>query len=351
LVHYVVSGAKQGRNPIPFGIEKISIICPVYNVDKKYLQKCICSVLYQSYYYNWELCLVYDGSSNSDIKPILEEYSSKDHRIKIKFLKENQGISVASNEAVSLSTGDYLCFLDDDDELAEDALYETFKVIRKNEPDIIYSDEIIESTEGESIIGHYKPDYSPDLLLSHNYITHLLVVKKSLFYDVGGFSSKYDGAQDYDLILKLTERTGKICHIPKALYYWRKVLTSINRKGDTECDPHYAGKMALEAALERRKIEGKVLDGYAEYNYRLQRKLLGCPLISIIIPFKDENEYLKICIEGILNKTTYQNYEIVGINNNSENEETFELMNRLRKADKRVKFYDYNIPFNFSKNK
>ncbi|MDL1988928.1 MAG: glycosyltransferase [Deltaproteobacteria bacterium] len=353
LAHYIEVGSKEGRNPSRL-IEKlhkkpkISIITPVYNADKICLKKCIFSVLKQIYN-NWELCLVDDGSTKPHIKTILEKYAKKDPRVKVKFLKENQGIAKASNAGLSLATGEFICFLDHDDELTKDALYEVVNAINQNNADILYSDERLISKNGKHISFIYKPDFSPDLLFSHNYITHLLVVRKSMLFDAGGFSSKYEGAQDYDLIVRLTEKTKKICHIPKVLYNWRNVATSTSLNPEIKPYADNAGKMALEAALERRKIAGKVSLTHMRFFYRVKRKLNYQPLISIIIPFKDEPNLLKSCIGTIFSKTSYQNYEIIGINNNSEMKKTFRIINEFQQTDERIKFYEYNIPFNFSK--
>ena len=348
LVHYIRVGAREGKSINPLDVPKISIITPVFNIEEIFLHKCIRSVLYQIYN-NWELCLVDDGSTKAYIKPILEKYTEDDSRIKVKFLKENQGISAALNEGASLATGKYLAFMDHDDELTNDAIYEVFKVIDEHNPDIIYSDESIIDSKGGTIGSHYKPDFSPDLLLSHNYITHLLVVKDILFHDIGGFSSKFDGAQDYDLALKLCERTKNIYHIPKVLYRWREIPTSVRAMTESECNPDNAGRMALEAALEREGINGKVLGGYRKFYYRVKRDLVRQPQISIIIPFMDEPDYLKTCIEGILYNSNYKNIEIIGINNKSKKDETYEEIRNLQEADGRVKFYEYNSPFNFAK--
>ena len=353
LVHYLEIGAREGKNPNLL-IEqiqykpKISIITPVYNVDEKFFRKCIYSVMGQIYN-NWELCVVDHGSSKIHIKPILERCARDDSRVKIKFLKENQGVVEASNKAVSLATGEFIGFLDHNDELTTDALYEVVKAINKNDVDIIYSDEAIINSEGVLRDIYYKPDFSPDLLFSHNYITHLLVVRKHLFHEVGGFSSRYEGAQDYDLLLKLTEKTKKIYHIPKALYNRRAISTSTSVNPASKMYADKSGKMALEAALDRQKIVGDVLNGYMKCSYRVKRKMLSHPLVSIIIPFRNKPDYLRKCIETILNKTRYQKFEIIGVNNNSKKEETFELMAQLQESDQRIRFYEYNIPFNYSK--
>ena len=352
LAHYIIKGCKEGRYSSPI-VENItynpliSIIIPIYNIEAIFFRKAVKSVLNQIYR-NWELCIVDDGSDKAHIKSMLAGCAKTDPRIKVSFLRENQGIAAATNKGLAVAEGGFVGLLDHDDVLTRDALYEIVKSINKKRADIIYSDERIISAEGKYTGAFFKPDFSPDLLLSHNYITHFLVVRKSLVDEVGGFSSQYDGAQDYDLLLKLTEKTIKICHVSKELYRWRSIATS------TSADPnekHYAdeaGKKALEAALDRREIAGKVLKTEKRFFYRVKRDLLDHPLISIIIPFKDGVDYLKSCINTILVKSRYQNFEIIGINNNSQKSETLNIMDRLSDADKRVTFYDYDVNFNFS---
>lgn len=353
LIHYLQFGVQEGRIPNPMigsmhYYPRFSIITPVYNVEENLLRQCISSVLHQVYN-NLELYLVDDGSSEAHVKDVLEEYCARDHRVKIRFLKENQGIANASNVAVSMARGDFLCFLDNDDMLAPDALYETALLINKYETDVIYTDERIIDGSGGQVGSHFKPDFSPDLLLSHNYITHLTILRKSLFLQVGGFSSEYEGAQDYDLLLKVTEHTSKIHHIPKELYYWRSIETSSSANPEQKSYADDAGKRALEAALKRRNIHGDVFNTDRRFYYHVQRKLAAHPLISIIIPFRDKAEYLQKCIEAILFKSSYPQYEIIGVNNGSKKQQTFDVIQYLKKVDQRVRFYDYNIPFNYSK--
>jgi len=343
--HLIDSG---GRDELFFDqLPKISILTPVYNVAVPYLKNCVTSVLQQSYP-NWELCLVDDGSSAEHIQPLLEEFAASDPRIKIKILSENQGIAGATNEAVSLATGEYLSFLDNDDELAANALMEVAKAIENHDADLYYSDEDIVDSEGHVTGTHCKPDYSPDLLLSHNYITHLLVVRRSLFDRAGGLATACDGAQDFDMVLRLTELTSKIVHIPKVLYHWRSIETSTAADPEAKGYAGKAGKKALEKALQRRKISGDILPGNKKFYYRVKRKISGEPLVSIIIPFRDQAYYLRRCIDAILNRTGYQNLEIIGVNNNSEESETATLLKELESFDSRIRFIDYNEPFNYS---
>lgn len=328
---------------------KISLIMPVYNVDAVFLKDAINSVCRQSYK-NWELCIAEDASTEPHVKDILNHFSKKYKNIKVTFLEENQGISGASNEAVRMAEGDYLAFLDHDDEITWNALFEVVKKINSHHPDVVYSDEEIISEEGHCLACHHKPDYSPDLLLCHNYITHFLSVKRELFHQVGGFSKEFDGAQDYDLILKLTENAEKIVHIPEVLYRWRSVKDSTSFNPEAKSYADLAGRKALSSALERRRIKGRVEKAEKKlFYYRVKRELQKEPLVSIIIPFKDKPDLLQKCMNAILKKSSYTNYEIIGVSNNSKSDDTFHTMRALEKRDPRIRFIELNIPFNYSK--
>jgi len=326
----------------------ISIVTPVYNIDRAFLQKCVDSVRYQTYG-NWELCLVDDCSPSDHVRPLLQEYADLDPRIKVAFLDKNLGISGASNHGASMATGDWIGFLDHDDELSCDALMVIALTILLEQPDVIYSDENLIDIQGREQAVHHKPDFSPDLLFSHNYITHLMISRKALFDRVGGFSRQCSGAQDYDLILRLTEQTKRIVHIPQVLYHWRIVEGSTAENPESKRYADTAGKLALERAMERRKIQGDVLATDKLFFYRVRRKLRSEPLVSIIIPFKDQPKLLRQCMETILQKSVYQNYEILGIDNNSCQEETEAIKEGLMRDDRRIRFLDYGEPFNYSR--
>ena len=323
----------------------ISIIMPVYNVPSKWLELAVKSVQNQ-WYNNWELCIADDKSTNEDTINYLK--SLNDPKIKVVFLKENGNISKASNEAVKLASGEYLSLLDNDDELTPDALYEMVKAINKENADFLYSDEDFIDTEGICSNPHYKPDFSPDLLLSHNYITHLSCFKKELFDRVGGFRSKYDGSQDFDLFLRMSEKAEKIYHITKVLYHWRMLESSTSANSKAKPEAINRSRELLEETLQRRGIKASVLAQEMDHFYRVKYEILGNPLVSIVIPFKDKPELLDTCVKTILKFTTYQNFEIIGISNNSEEENTFALMKELEKLDPRVKFYEYNVEFNYA---
>lgn len=323
----------------------ISIIMPVYNVDPKWLDLAIKSIETQ-WYNNWELCIADDKSTNEDIIAYLKEIHHP--QIKVKFLEENLNISGASNAALELASGEYIALMDNDDEITPDALYEMIKVINKKDAEFIYSDEDFISTDGECVNPHFKPDFSPDLLLSHNYITHFTCFKKSLLDQTAPFNTKFDGSQDYDLFLRLTEKTAKIHHIQKVLYHWRMLETSTSANSEAKPEAIERGKTVLEETLKRREIDASVLHGNLHHYFRVKYTTHGNPLVSIIIPFKDKPELLEVCVNSVLEKSTYTNYEIIGISNNSEQKETFDTISELENKDSRVSFYEYNTEFNYA---
>ena len=323
----------------------ISIIMPVYNVDPKWLDLAIKSIENQ-WYENWELCIADDKSTN--IKTIKYLKNINNLKIKIKFLEKNLNISGASNEALKMATGEYIALMDNDDELTPNALYEVVKAINDTSAEFIYSDEDKLEMNGTFSDPHFKPDFAPDMFLSQNYISHLGVIKKSLIEKVDGFTIGLEGAQDYDLYLKVFEQTTKIYHIQKVLYHWRKIPGSTATEFSDKSYAQDAGIQSLQNAINRRGIDAKVENGKYPGTYRVKYAIAGNPLVSIIIPFKDKPELLTMCIESILAKSTYKNFELIGISNNSEEKATFDEMKRLKKLDSRIKFYEYNVPFNYS---
>ncbi len=326
---------------------KISIIIPVYNVEANLLEKAMTSVIDQVYV-NWELCLVDDASTKIYIKEILSKYQEKDQRIKVKFLGENQGISGASNEALLLATGEFVGFLDHDDELSINALFEVAKLLQGHpNADMIYSDEDHINTRGKRIEPYFKPDWSPDLFLSSMYTCHFGVYRKKLIDEIGGFKKVFEGSQDYDLVLRLTEKTDKIYHIPEILYHWRKIPGSTAMQYQAKGYADINARKALEDALKRRKINGKVLSGIYPGTFRVQRDIIGNPQVSIIIPTRDQVGFLSKCIDSIEKMTAYKNYEILIIDNNSEDIKTREYFERISKKPN-IRVLKYEKPFNFS---
>lgn len=323
---------------------KISIIMPVYNTEIWQLKEAINSVICQ-YYKNWELCIIDDGSTKKEIKKCLKSFN--DSRIKIKFMP-HKGIVSASNSAYKLTSGDYVSFLDHDDTLTIDALSYVVIAINKENPDIIYSDEDKISFDAKRYEEpNIKTDYAIDNFFSQNYINHLTVYKKSLIKKIMPLSKKYEGSQDYDLILKASEKTNKIFHIKKILYHWRKTETSVSLNINAKPKALINGAKALKNSMKRRGIN---CDVFLEKNgtFRVKRKIIGKPKVSIIIPFKNKIEMLIRCVDSIIMKSTYNNFEILCIDNKS----LVSLVNKVKKyyeKNKKIRFLSYPYAFNYSK--
>jgi len=289
----------------------ISIIMPVYDVDIRWLEKAIQSVKCQLYD-NWELCIADDASTQGQIQVLLRKYEDEDSRIKIKYLEHNQGISGASNKALSIATGEYIALLDHDDELSKDALYEVVKFINKYpDAEMIYSDEDMIDEKGIRMNPYFKPAWSPDTLLSGNYITHLSVYQKKTVDEIGGFRKGYEGSQDFDLALRFTEKTNKIYHIPKILYHWRKIEGSVAASTDAKNYAYDNAKKALEDTLVRRNIKGEVEFGYGTGYYVVKRNIDTSQLVSIVIISGKSKNSLQRCLESVETKTEIKNYEII----------------------------------------
>lgn len=332
-----------------FKIEpKISLIVPMYNTPIKYFEELVESLINQTYG-NWELCLA-DGSMQKNEQ--LQEIIKKDNRIKYKFLNENKGIAGNTNSAIQMATGDYIALLDHDDLIPVFCLYELVKTINKNpEVEFIYTDEDkISGDENRRYDPHFKPDFSIDTLRSNNYITHLAVFKKELMNKLEGFRDEYNGAQDFDIILRMAENTNKIVHIPKILYHWRVHEDSTAMISAAKPYAYEAGKKAVEDHLKRQGLKAKVTHGGDMHGvYQVEYEIEGNPKVSILIPNKDSVKLLKNCINSILKLTTYSNYEIIIIENNSEKKKTFKYYKELEKIEK-VKIINYpEKGFNYSK--
>ncbi len=331
--------ARWSRRPL------ISIIMPVYNVEPRWLELAIRSVRRQIYS-NWELCIADDCSTRQETQAVLCQLN--DPRCKVKFLENNQGIAGASNAALALAAGEYLAFLDHDDELTPDALYHVAKAINEHDPDLIYSDEDKLSLEGYHLEPHFKPDYSPDLILSTNYICHLSVYRKTLLDQAGRFRDGFAGSQDHDLVLRALDHTDRAHHIPRVLYHWRMIPGSTAARYDSKNYAWEAGRRAIEDTLRRRGIAGEALLGQHPGTYRVKRMIQGQPRISIIMPFRDQPDLLRQCLDSILEKTTYPHFELLGVSNNSVQPETFAIMEHYAAADHRIRFIRHDIPFNYA---
>ncbi|MEB3180137.1 MAG: glycosyltransferase family 2 protein [Nostocaceae cyanobacterium] len=366
---------------------KFSVIMPVYNVEEKWLKKAIESVRKQIYPY-WELCIADDASTKPHIRSILTDYSLLDSRIKVVFRTENGQISAASNSALEIATGDYIALLDHDDELTIEALFENAKLIN-NHPnaDFIYSDEDKLNTKGKRCDPFFKPDWSPEYFHACMYTCHLGVYRTSLIREIGGFRSEYDGSQDYDLVLRVVEKTQNIYHLPKILYHWRVIPASVTSGEQAKPWAYITAKGALEDMLKRSPYPGRVEKTERAGFWRIRRDIIGQPLVSIIIPSagtkKDQEaeppnpryqaepcyqaqpgnknieplaviensplqgersiSYLENCICSIQELSIYRNFEIVVVDGYDISEEILEKI-----AAPNVRLVRCAEPFNFS---
>ena len=322
----------------------ISVVTPVYNTDEVWLRKCIESVRAQVYPH-WELCLVNDGSTRPHVRAILDEYATSEPRILVEHLDRNQGIAGASSHALKLASGDFVALLDHDDELPPEALFEVVKRLNDTpDLDLIYTDEDKLEADGRRTEPFFKPDWSPDLLSSMNYITHLSVFRHSLLSEIGGFRHGLDGSQDYDLLLRFTERTERIAHIAKVLYHWRKVPGSVAASFAAKPHAYEAGRQALEDSLRRRGWEGEV-EAVRPGTYTVRYRLRESPMVSIIIPTRDRWSLLQQCLRSIEERTIYKRYEVIILDNDSTEPEAIHGLNAVASKHRVLPFPG---AFNFS---
>ncbi len=324
---------------------RFSIVMPVYNTDREWLDAAVQSVVSQ-YYDNWQLCIVDDRSSKTETLEYLAALD--DPRIVCHRLEENQGIARATNAALALVDGDYIGLLDHDDVLTRDALLEMALSLQDDDVELVYSDEDKLDIEGNCHGPVYKPDFSPEYLSSNNYFCHFTVVSKALMDKVGGLRYGYDGAQDFDLVLRLSEQAKRVHHIPKVLYHWRMIPSSTAADASAKPYTWEAGRRALTDSMERRGIAGRIDLGPFPNTYHLRRDLTGEPLVSIIVPFRDEPRLLRSCVDSILTLSTYRNFELLLVNNQSQQRETLALLDKLTARDGRIRRIDYDQPFNYS---
>ena len=326
----------------------ISIVVPLYQTPEPYLRELIDSVKAQSYE-NWQLCLA-DGSPDDRLKGFLDRNYGKENRIVYRKLEQNGGISVNTNEAVMLATGEYLMLCDHDDTLEPDALYEITKAINeKDAPDVIYTDEDKVSMDGKHYFDpNFKPDYNLFRLRENNYICHIFVVKKALTDRVGLLRTEFDGAQDYDFIFRCCEEADKVVHIPKVLYHWRCHMDSTAADPESKAYAYQAGRRAIKEHYQRMGIDASVEMTERPGWYRSYVKIQDNPKISIIIPNKDHIEDLELCLFSLTKRSTYKNYEILIVENNSEKPETFEYYKKLPDRYPKVKVLTWEKEFNYS---
>jgi O-antigen biosynthesis protein len=329
----------------------ISVIMPVYNAPESFLREAIESVIDQIYPY-WQLCIADDASPQAHVKSILEEYAARDGRIKVVFRPENGHISACSNSALAVATGEFISLLDHDDVLTPDALYEVALFLNRHpEADMIYSDEDFITEAGYITNPYIKPDWCPDSFLSRMYVCHLGTYRRAMVNQVGGFRVGYEGSQDYDLVLRFTEKTQNIFHIPKVLYHWRVHSASVASGSGVKSYAYEAGKKALTEALRRRGENGKVIVRNDQFRgvYTIRYKITNDKLVSIVIPTKNRGNLLDKNLTSIFEKSTYANYEVILINNGSDEQETATIIAAWKYHEThRFKCYDLDIPFNYS---
>jgi GT2 family glycosyltransferase len=321
----------------------ISILMPVFDPQPEHLGKAIDSVVNQ-YYSAWELCICDDASTRPQIQELLKRYAEGEGRIRMIRSEINGGIASASNRALALASGEFIGLLDHDDELTPDALLEIVAVLQETDADVIYSDEDRLDAKGQRTEPAFKPAWSPDLLLSCMYMAHFCVYRKRLLDSLKGFGEGFDGSQDYDLALRATEVTEKIAHIPKILYHWRKVSTSTSALAQARPAVTEAGRRALQEALNRRHIDGDVYSESHYGFYRVRRAITEQGRVSIIIPTRDGLQHLRRCLDSLEARTAYRNYEIIIVDNGSQEEA---MLAYLRAVPHRV-IRDAG-PFNFSR--
>lgn len=333
---------KKWKEPVT-----ISVLVPAYRTPEVFLRQMIESVLNQTYPH-LELCIADGSGENISVEKVVKEYQAKDQRVRYQRLEKNEGIAGNTNAAIRMATGDYLALFDHDDLLAPNALFEVASAIEKDKADVVYTDEDkVTSDLKEHFQPHFKPDFNPDLLCSNNYICHLFVVKRSLALKLGGQDPAYDGAQDYDFIFRCTEEAEKIVHIAKILYHWRVHQASTADNPTSKMYAFDAGKRAIEAHLQRIGAKAEVSHTKDLGFYRVKYQVQGNPKVSIVIPNKDEKETLKKCLESIWQKTTYSNYEIILVENNSTTREIRDYYQELDgKNGVRVVYWDKE--FNYS---
>lgn len=348
-IHKVTQEELDNQKKAKFDYEpKISIIVPTYNTPVKYLEEMIQSVIDQSYS-NWQLCIADGSCGNAKLEKVLEEYHNKDSRIIYKLLDSNKGIAGNTNAALELADGEITGLLDHDDTLEPDALYEVVKAFQDKLVDAVYTDEDkILGPDWINVDPNFKPDYNIDLLRSHNYITHFFCVKTELLKEIGGFKAEYDGAQDYDVILRCTEKARKTRHIAKILYHWRMHDNSTAANPASKAYCHEAGRKAVEDHLKRLGIPGKVELSKLFGGSRVIYETPGNPLVSIVIPNKDHIDDLDKCVRSLFNVNTYKNIEVIIVENNSTQKETFEYYDSIQKEYFDVRVLMWKSGFNYS---
>ena len=344
----IADESKSIRVEAPFGDDGLllSVVIPLYRTPERYLAELADSLAAQTYR-NFEVCFA-DGSPDDRLGSFLAERYPEENRFRYSHLDRNAGIAGNTNEAVRMAKGDVIVLCDHDDVLDADALYAVYAAIRDG-ADIVYTDEDKLTASGGFLFGpNFKPDFSPDLLRSSNYICHLFAVRRETAEAAGPLRSGFDGAQDYDFILRCTENAGKICHVPKALYHWRAHPDSTAGNPESKEYAWENGRRAIEEHLARVGLKGQVTSTEHPGHYRVRYEVCGNPKVSILIPNRDQADTLRNCIRSITEKTTWKNLEILILENGSTEQETFRLYEKLAGSDPRIRVLTYEQPFNYA---
>lgn len=328
---------------------KFSVVVPLYHTPAKFLKDLVRSMMYQSYA-NWELCLVNASPEDVHLTSLLENWAMRDKRIRLIRLEKNLGIAQNTNAGIAASTGEFIAFLDHDDFLEPDALFCYADALNKDKTiDVFYSDEDkTDEYAAHYFYPHFKSDFNIDLLHANNYMCHFLAVRKSLVDTVGGLNEKFDGAQDYDFVLRLTENTKKIYHCPRILYHWRCSNQSTAANQGNKMYAIHAGKAALNAHYKRIGWNARAQEGAVDGWYQTKFTLKEEPLVSILIPNKDHTDDLDVCLNSFFERADYQNYEFIIIENNSVLPETFAYYEKIEKEHDNVKVVYWEAGFNYS---
>ena len=329
------------------GVPTISVVVPVYRPERDVLESCVASVLQQDFG-GWQLCLCDDASGDPGTLDYLRRLAAADPRVVVGERSTNGGIAAATNSAAALATGDFLAFLDQDDQLELGGLADVaLALLDDPDIDVLYTDQDKLEFDGSRSEPFFKPDWSPDQLLSHMYLGHLLVVRRALFEAVGGLRPEFDGSQDYDLALRVTERARRVAHVPVVAYHWRKIPGSTAEDYRAKPRADVAARAALTDALARANEPGTVESGLHEGTFRIRREIRGEPLVSVIVPFHDGGELLRRCIVALQERSGYENWEALLVDNLSWEPETRAVLNRLTQ-DPRCRVVPYPQPFNWA---
>ncbi|HXV79371.1 MAG TPA: glycosyltransferase family 2 protein [Candidatus Binatia bacterium] len=327
----------------------ISVIMPVYNTPEAWLRRAIESIRSQLYP-NWELCIADDASSKPHVKSILQEYEAKDARIKVTFRDVNGHISAASNSAIEMARGDFIALVDHDDELREHALYIVVTELNAHpELDLIYSDEDKIDEKGRRYDPYFKPDWNPALFLGQNFVSHLSVYRTRIVREIGGFRAGYEGAQDWDLATRVIEAIppSHIRHIPHVLYHWRAIRGSAALAMDEKNYVNEAQRKTLQSHFDRIGQEVEILPA-AEHYWRIRYPIAEpLPMVTLIIPTRNGHVLLRRCVESIYQKTTYRNFELIIVDNQSDDPDTLNYLVQLEKKEE-IRILRYDAHFNYS---